>query len=807
MPEITVGAGGRIYKAMGHIAHKANQNAMINTLLCINAFNGTILWKRKLPEGFMVHRNTMVATADHLYMADDRSCKVIDGKSGEVVEEIVAPKELTDGPVWKWMAMRDGVLYALIGGEEAAVQTKKSNTPGLGHWPWGMWDGHDYKDPKKSFGFGRTFVAFDLKTKEVKWHYKDGDYLDSRGICMGEKDIFFYCPEKFLGALDHETGSPLWKNESADLLKAIGPNGRAQHYVTGYATTAYVKCNDDYLFFAGPQRSNLVAASTKDGSLVWDKRGGNLQLLLRDEALYVAGPKATSAKLEYDTGSLIENLPTRRACTRATGSIDSIFYRTNGGTVRYDVPSNSAQHIAPMRPPCQDGVIISDGHLFWGPWMCGCQLSLYGHIALAPAGSEGKKAADTPRLVRGEGKMDSIVELNVAEGDWPTYQANNARTSTSPVVFNSRDVERSWVFKPESESAPMPTAPVAAGGLVFVADRSGVVRALDSEGRVRWKACVSGAIYFPPAIWDGRAYVGSADGRVHAFEAATGRKLWSFRVAPAERWISIFGNIISTWPVAGGVVVENGTVYAAAGIAHYDGTHVVALDAITGELKSENNTSGSLSEEVDSGISVQGEISIVDGKLSFLAGGVYETAHYDLGSLKCLNEPKNSVGSQFRTAFYPYYPKYGRYVSLDHTYSDGSELSYDASYEGSRFTPLAKLVPLPPGAKKPHKLAARWGGQKLRDPKRKLFWKDGAGRRFTGFVVAPGTLIAAGHGNTPDPADSPKFLTAIDSKDGTPLWEKELTSLAVKGGIALDALGRIIVSLENGEIHCYSGRD
>ena len=46
MPEQTVIAGGRIYKAMGHIAHKANQNEMLNTLLCINAFNGTILWRR-----------------------------------------------------------------------------------------------------------------------------------------------------------------------------------------------------------------------------------------------------------------------------------------------------------------------------------------------------------------------------------------------------------------------------------------------------------------------------------------------------------------------------------------------------------------------------------------------------------------------------------------------------------------------------------------------------------------------------------------------------------------------------------------
>ena len=34
MPEQSVVAGGRIYKAMGHIAHKANQNEMLNYICC-----------------------------------------------------------------------------------------------------------------------------------------------------------------------------------------------------------------------------------------------------------------------------------------------------------------------------------------------------------------------------------------------------------------------------------------------------------------------------------------------------------------------------------------------------------------------------------------------------------------------------------------------------------------------------------------------------------------------------------------------------------------------------------------------------
>jgi len=66
MPEVTVAAGGRLFKAFGHIAHRANQNAMLNTLIAINGYNGTILWRRQLREGFCIHRNTMIATPELL---------------------------------------------------------------------------------------------------------------------------------------------------------------------------------------------------------------------------------------------------------------------------------------------------------------------------------------------------------------------------------------------------------------------------------------------------------------------------------------------------------------------------------------------------------------------------------------------------------------------------------------------------------------------------------------------------------------------------------------------------------------------
>ncbi|QDT42429.1 outer membrane biogenesis protein BamB [Gimesia alba] len=803
MPEVSVAAGGKVYKAFGHIAHKQNQNAILNTLMCINAYNGTILWKRKLPEGFMIHRNTMIGTEDALLMADNESCKIIDSETGEIRDEIVIDEKLADGPVWKWMGMQNGTLYALIGNKEVKVDTQKSARRGLGHWPWGMWKGHDYSDPKKAFGFGRTFVAINPATKKVLWHFRDKDYIDSRGVCMKNNHIFYYCPDKFLACLNIENGKQVWKNDDKKLLASIGSNQKAQHYVTGYATTNYIKCSDDYLFFAGPQRLHLVTASAADGYLMWEKEHGNLQLVLRKDGIYAAGPKETGMKLDYATGEKIASLPTRRACTRATGSVDSIFFRTRGGTVRLETESHSAQHIAPMRPPCQDGVIVSNGLLYWGPWMCGCELSLYGHICLGPEKNSAAPASQAPpRRVAYASDLLKVEPLAARTGEWPAFRGDSRQSSTTSVSIPDK-TKLSWTTQ-VTQSA-LPTAPVIAGNLIFVADRNGVVTAFDMQGKQVWKQYTGGAIYYPPTVNNDRLFVGSADGRVYAFEAKTGIPLWSFRVAPEQRWIPVYGKLISTWPVSGGVVVQNNTVYAAAGIAHFDGTHIVALDAESGELQRENNTSGALSETVNSGISLQGSLYIDENELRFLAGGVYEIARYDLQTLKCLNTPRAEVTSQYRTAFYPYYPDYGKYLSIEHTLADRRELVHDASYEGSAFTNLTLKEALPPGAPKVKKEVARWLSMRARRTgeafKRKNLWIDQKQRRFTSFIVSPETLLTAGH---PDEKSDAPFLTAIDINQGTDLWSHPLPALAVKGGTAIDPEGRIVVTLENGQLLCFS---
>ncbi len=81
-PQLAVTAGGRLFKAFGHVAWHEREEAFLNMLVAFNGFNGTMLWKRPLPEGLMVHRNTMIASPETLFLGDDKSCKLINTVTG-----------------------------------------------------------------------------------------------------------------------------------------------------------------------------------------------------------------------------------------------------------------------------------------------------------------------------------------------------------------------------------------------------------------------------------------------------------------------------------------------------------------------------------------------------------------------------------------------------------------------------------------------------------------------------------------------------------------------------------------------------
>ena len=100
-----------------------------------------------------------------------------------------------------------------------------------------------------------------------------------------------------------------------------------------------------------------------------------------------------------------------------------------------------------------------------------------------------------------------------------------------------------WTFRADSDPAPVKpndagassvtpayeSAAAIVNGVVFAADRSGALRAIDLKtGKRLWTYRSEGGFLAGPAVVDGSVYIGDEDGIFHAVDAKTGQKRWTF---------------------------------------------------------------------------------------------------------------------------------------------------------------------------------------------------------------------------------------------------------------------------------------
>ena len=799
LPMQSVISGGRVFKVFGDRSSAKPQEPLVNKLLCMNAFNGTVLWERNLSPGFMIHRNTMIATSDTLYLGDDKSCKLIDAATGKIRDEIVINKPDADGPTWKWMALENNILYAMVGEQEESDQPLKGDRIRGAGWPW--WKINQYK-----FGFGKNLFAIDPKSKKILWHVREVETIDSRGMAMRNGRIYYTCEGKFVACLDAKTGLYVWRNSDKNLLDAIGTSKGAQHWLLGFASTAYLKVSDDALFFAGPNRPLLVAASAKDGKLLWKKdcsvkggpitEGGNVQLVIRKDGLYALGQGSvnqgnSSFKLEPLTGEVLATFPARDRCTRATGCFDTIFTRggKGGSTAAFDVSSTEPRMgvISPMRPACQDGVITAHGYMFWGPWMCRCDMTQLGVISLGPGGKFDYTAA-----VKEAGRLETYPEFNipslVRDTEWPTYRHDNGRSVTIDVDVPDK-VNLKWTYTPKA--ATLPTAPIISNGKAIVGGQDGVLRGIGLDsGKLEWSAYTGGPIKYPPTSANTRLFVGSGDGYIYSLDPWSGKTYWRFRAAPVERMIPIYGTVSSTWPVPS-VLAENGVVYGAAGISNHDGTHVYALDANTGKIKWQQHSSAYLDDDKlpMGGVSVQGPMLLHDNAVHFAAGNSPPIASYAVADGKF--SPNNASRGK------------DLYVRNGKVLGSGYPLYWRP--EDDQFISTMDLE-CPAGVLRVGMPQQNPAGLSELKMSGKANWSNPIYQEISAVAIAKNAVVFTGLSrDKKDHTRTKAGVVALDINSGKVLWQNELPGVPTAWGLAIAGRGHfVVVTLMDGRVLTFA---
>ena len=195
-------------------------------------------------------------------------------------------------------------------------------------------------------------------------------------------------------------------------------------------------------------------------------------------------------------------------------------------------------------------------------------------------------------------------------GDWPTFMHDNHRSGVTAERLEF-PLSESWVFKAAHEPQPAWPEParqdfwhrqfnlrstvaydrafhvVGAGDTIFFASSADdKIYALDSRtGRQRWTFFAEGPLRFSPCVSDGKVYAGSDDGYIYCLSADDGSLIWKQKGTDGDRIIPNNGRMISARPIRAGLLVDNETLYFAAGLFPNQGTFVSALTAEDGSEK------------------------------------------------------------------------------------------------------------------------------------------------------------------------------------------------------------------------------
>jgi hypothetical protein len=161
---------------------------------------------------------------------------------------------------------------------------------------------------------------------------------------------------------------------------------------------------------------------------------------------------------------------------------------------------------------------------------------------------------------------------------------HDAKRSGSTKTMVPTDLIKSWEVQLDTDGS----APVIVGNQLWVAEKDAHrIRCMDAnKGTDLWHYTAGGRISSAPTFYQGLILFGCRDGYVYCLNAKDGALAWRFRAAPGAQQLVSYEQLESVWPVHGSVLVENGTVYFAAGRSSYldGGIIVYGLEPKTGKV-------------------------------------------------------------------------------------------------------------------------------------------------------------------------------------------------------------------------------
>lgn len=217
-----------------------------------------------------------------------------------------------------------------------------------------------------------------------------------------------------------------------------------------------------------------------------------------------------------------------------------------------------------------------------------------------------------------------IVALNSGDGAVRWFRSLPAPSESSPLIDGGRiffgtqsgtvyaldDTNGRVLWTYQAEGA-VKASPTLSGGVLYFGDYSGHVQAISEQtGHLIWRSGSEGALlgsgtfYSTCAVYYGRVFLGNTDGRIYAYDAASGRLDWAVQT----------GAYVYSSPAVTNAPGLGPTVY----VGSYDGT-----------FRALNARSGQISWSFDAGGRISGSATIIGDIVYFADLGDRRT--YGLG--------------------------------------------------------------------------------------------------------------------------------------------------------------------------------
>jgi len=599
-----VAAGGRLFYIFdeGPVGITDERLPGRWAILCRDAFNGKLLWRRPMPDwGWRqwarsrfegkdwtvlraarvsapaeTHRR-LVAENDRLYatLGFRGPLSVLDAATGEVIATVENSEPTRE------ILARDGLVVAHVQAPVAAASNRRG----------------------KKVASPSTLLAAEGKTGKVLWRKPLAGSIRTLQVAMAGGKVF-YVAGQTLTCLEARTGKELWQT------RARTPAGRTLVAAGGVA-----------LILGGRTLESYDAAG---GKLLWHKKippragGEGPDLFVVGNVVFpgmisldAAGQPSRKSQRALALGfDLRTGDEVRRVVADNFRSPEHHHrcYR-NKATSRYIISGMEGAEFLSLtggrhdqnnwlRGACKEGIMPCYGLLYVPADQCFCQpgAKLRGYNAVAAAAKTPTPPVDDAlRLEKGPayGSVGQKADPAATGDDWPTYRHDPARHGSTNASV-APGLAKAWRVS-LGPSAKL-TQPVAGGGRLFVASVDAhTVHALDAgTGKALWQFVAGGRVDSPPTLYRDRVLFGSADGHVYCLRASDGTLAWRFLAAPHDRRIASFGQVESAWPVHGSVLVRNGVAYVVAGRSTYldGGVRLYGLDPATGRIRHAGRLAG-----------------------------------------------------------------------------------------------------------------------------------------------------------------------------------------------------------------------